>query len=266
MVREVKEAGAIVGAACGPFDMERAQALIEAGVDVLVIDCAHGHNTKVVAHTKEMRHAFPHTYIIAGNIATEEAARDLSLHVNAVKVGIGPGSICTTRIVSGVGVPQITAIMEVANGCKETGALVIADGGIRTPGDVAKALAAGAHLVMLGSVLACTHEAPGKTFEREGIPYKEYRGMGSRVVLEERKSDDRYLQKNRAILPEGIEASTRVCGPLADVIEEFTGGLQVAMGYVGARSLDEFRERAKLIRITDAGVRESRPHSVHALG
>lgn len=264
-VQEIKKEGVLVGAACGPFDEKRAKSLCESGVDALIIDCAHGHNTKVIASVAKMRALFPDVYLIAGNIVTEKAAQQLAAHVDAVKVGVGPGSICTTRIVSGVGVPQLSAIQEVVKGCAGTEVKVIADGGIRTPGDMAKALAAGAHAVMLGSVLGATKESPGERIEKEGVVYKTYRGMGSRSVLEARMSDDRYLQKNRTILPEGIEAALEEKGTVQTVVEEYIGGLMVSMGYVGAHSLSEFHQRAHFIRVTAAGVNESRPHSVHAL-
>jgi len=262
MVREVKRAGERVGAACGPFDSSRAQALVAAGVDALVVDCAHGHNTKVVKATQALREKHPSVTLVAGNIGTHAAAVALSPHVDAVKVGVGPGSICTTRTVSGVGVPQLSAITTVAAYAREYGVRVIADGGIRTSGDIAKALAAGAHAVMLGSLLAGAEESPGEVVEKEGAHYKEYRGMGSRAVLSSRKANDRYLQKNRTIVPEGVEALVPVVGPVANMVSEYCGGVRVAMSYVGARTLEEFRSRAEFIRVTNAGVAESRPHSV----
>lgn len=265
MVMQVKDMDLPVGAACGPFDHVRAMALYDAGVDILVIDCAHGHNQKVIQSVAELRKKLDNTFLIAGNIVTAQAARDLAPYVDAVKVGVGPGSICTTRVISGVGVPQFSAIMDVARECAHTNTLVIADGGIRTPGDMAKALAAGADLVMLGSVFAGTTEAPGAVQTVDGVMYKEYRGMGARSVLEARMSDDRYMQKNRAILPEGIEAMVEVRGSVQEVVEEYIGGLQVSMGYVGARTIRAFQEKAEFVRVTSASVEESRPHSVRAV-
>jgi IMP dehydrogenase len=262
MVNKVKRAGGGVGAACGPFDISRAEALADAGVDTIFIDCAHGHNAKVIKSAGEIRRAVGKLPLIVGNIATAEAARDLSGVADAVKVGIGPGSICTTRIVSGVGVPQLSAVLDVVKVAHRLGIRVIADGGMRTSGDIAKALAAGADTVMLGNMFAGTKESPGRVVTRGGARYKEYRGMGSRSVLEEKKSSDRYLVEGRKAVPEGIEGLVPYKGKVADIVAALTSGLQVAFGYVGARNMSEFHKRARFIRISPASVRESGHHSV----
>lgn len=262
MAKMVKKVGERVLAGCGPFDIERAQALAGVGVDGLVIDCAHGHNQKVMRSVQEIKRILKHIPLIVGNIATKEAARDLAQFADAIKVGVGPGSICSTRVVSGVGVPQLSALMEVVRAVRAHKTPVIADGGIRTSGDMAKALAAGASAVMLGGMLAGASEAPGKKVRKNGLLVKEYRGMGSRAVLESGGSQDRYLTKGRAIVPEGVEAYVPVTGPVANTIAELAGGVQVAMGYVGARTLSEFHRKARFIPISHASVVESRPHSV----
>jgi IMP dehydrogenase len=261
MVKKVKDAGAKVGAACGPFDIDRAKELAAAGVDFLVIDCAHGHNAKVIKSARKIKSLIK-LPLVVGNIATKEAVRDLYKIADAVKVGVGPGSICTTRIVSGVGVPQLSAILEVAAEAHKLGMLVIADGGMRGSGDIAKALAAGADSVMLGNVFAGAKEAPGKVIVRDGKRYKEYRGMGSRAVLEEKKSSDRYLVAGRKAVPEGVEGFIECKGSVAEIVDELSSGIQVAMGYVGAKDISEFQQKAAFIRITGAGQNESRPHSL----
>jgi IMP dehydrogenase len=261
-VLKAKEAGVRVGAACSPFDEERARALVQAGVDLVAIDSAHGHNLNVIAGSKKIKEILGSIPMLVGNIATAEAAEALVQFADGIKVGIGPGSICTTRIVSGVGVPQLSAIIEVAAVAKTHGVPVIADGGIKNSGDIAKALAAGASAVMLGNVLAATSASPGKLVERNGTQYKEYRGMGSRAVLVEGRANDRYLGTSKNIVAEGVSGLIPYAGELQDVIEQLIGGIQVAMGYVGAKTITEFQEKTQFVRITNAGVLESRPHSM----
>jgi IMP dehydrogenase len=257
-----------VGAAIGASprkDMERARALVEAGVDVLVVDTAHGHSEgvlKAVARTKE---AFPDAQLIAGNVATGAAARALvERGADAVKVGVGPGSICTTRVVTGVGVPQLSAIMEAVDALQGD-APVIADGGIRYSGDMVKALAAGANSVMMGSTFAGTEESPGESFLLEGRRFKIVRGMGSLAAMEE-GSADRYFQEGetdaRKLVPEGIEARVPYKGAMSDTVFQFVGGLRSGMGYVGAADLAELKEKARFVRVTMGGLRESHPHDV----
>lgn len=262
MVREVKDAGVSVAAACGPFDIERAQALDTAGCDAIVIDCAHGHNLNVIASAKRIKKSLKHAKLIFGNIATAEAARAVCTFADAVKVGVGPGSICTTRIVSGVGVPQLTAIMEVAKVANKKKVPVIADGGMRTSGDIAKALAAGASAVMLGNLFAGSDEAPGRVVTKEGRKYKEYRGMGSRAVIESASGSERYLTNGRKAVPEGVEALVPCKGPVSEIVASLASGVQVGMGYVGARTITEFQKKAEFIRITHMSMLESRPHSL----
>src|SRR5690606_14626371 len=246
-------------------DFERAAELIAAGCDVLVIDTAHGHSQGVLDTLSRLREKFPEAQIIAGNVATAEGARALvERGADAVKVGIGPGSICTTRVVPGVGVPQLTAIMEAVRGVD--GAVpVIADGGIKYSGDIVKALAAGASAVMIGSLLAGTEESPGESFLLEGRRYKTVRGMGSLSAMEQ-GSADRYFQGDvkdaRKLVPEGIEGRVPYKGPVADVIFQLVGGLRSGMGYCGCRDLEALRTRTRFIRISNAGLRESHPHDV----
>lgn len=261
MVGQCKRAGAAVAAACGPFDEERAEALARAGVDALVIDCAHGGNTRVLESAKRLKRRLT-LPLILGNIATAEAARAACAFADAVKVGVGPGSICTTRLVSGVGMPQLTAILEVAGVARKLGVPVIADGGIKTSGDIAKALAAGASAVMLGNLFAGTDEAPGRVVTRSGERCKEYRGMGSRAVIESRSGSERYLTKGRVAVPEGVEGLVPYRGSLERVVAELASGVQVAMGYVGARTIPEFQKRARFVRITQASLAEGGPHSL----
>ncbi len=256
--------GAAVGASAQK-DLERARALVEAGVDVLVIDTAHGHSEGVLQAVARVREALPDVELIAGNVATAEGARAIMERgANAVKVGVGPGSICTTRVVTGVGVPQLTAIMEAVRGV-EGEIPVIADGGIRYSGDVVKALAAGAHSVMMGSMFAGTDESPGESFLLEGRRFKVVRGMGSLSAMEE-GSADRYFQDPQAgprkLVPEGIEARVPYKGSLADTIFQLTGGLRSGMGYCGAGDLKELRTTARFFQITSGGLRESHPHDV----
>lgn len=264
MVKEVKQGGGKVAAATGPFDEERVKALVAAGVDVLAIDCAHGHNEKVLASAEKFKKILGTVPLIVGNIATAEAARDYRGIADAVKIGVGPGSICTTRMISGVGVPQLTAIIEVATEAHAHGMRAIADGGMRTSGDVAKAFAAGADAVMLGNMLAGTDESPGESVERGGKMFKEYRGMGSRAVLEAGGSKDRYLTEGRKLVAEGVSGLVKTKGPVANVVGEIVSGVKVAFGYVGARTLAEFQQKARLIKITNAGTIEGMPHTLES--
>ncbi|GAC1539546.1 MAG: IMP dehydrogenase [Herpetosiphon sp.] len=254
--------GAAIGT--GPTNMERGAALIAAGVDVLVIDTAHGHSSGVLQSVAAMRERFPDTQLIAGNVATAEATIALiERGVNAVKVGIGPGSICTTRIVAGTGVPQLTAIADCARAAERSGTPIIADGGIKYSGDIVKALAAGAHTVMIGSLLAGVDESPGEKILYEGRAFKAYRGMGSIGAMRQ-GSGDRYFQPPGAkkLVAEGIEGMVADKGPLSDLIFQLIGGLRAGMGYVGAPTIATLRERANFIRITNAGLIESHPHDV----
>ncbi|MGD1004271.1 MAG: IMP dehydrogenase [Methanoregulaceae archaeon] len=255
-----------VAAAVGPFDFSRAMLLDEKGVDVLVVDCAHGHNLKVVKAVKEIK-ASARADVVAGNIATVAAAEALlSGDVDGLKVGIGPGSICTTRIVAGVGVPQITAVAQVADIASDADVPIIADGGVRYSGDVAKAIAAGADSVMMGSMFAGTDEAPGKVITIKGRLYKQYRGMGSLGVMSSGQSSDRYFQRkdigSTKFVPEGVEGVTPYVGHVSDVIYQLVGGLKSAMGYTGSRTLSEMHTKARFVRITNAGMTESHPHNI----
>ncbi|MEO7178301.1 MAG: IMP dehydrogenase, partial [Allosphingosinicella sp.] len=250
----------------GDKGVERSEALIDAECDLIVIDTAHGHNREVSAAVERLRKLSNSVQIVAGNVATGEATRALiGAGADAVKVGIGPGSICTTRVVAGVGVPQLTAIMDAAEAAAASGTPIIADGGLRTSGDLAKALAAGASTVMAGSLLAGTEEAPGETFLYQGRSYKSYRGMGS-VGAMARGSADRYFQHDikdqLKLVPEGIEGRVPYKGHAKDVIHQLVGGIKAAMGYTGAATLEELRSRAKFVRITNAGLRESHVHDV----
>jgi IMP dehydrogenase len=257
----------LVGAAStvGDNGYERSLALADAGVDVIVIDTAHGHSVQVSRAVERIKRETNRVQIVAGNVATYDGARALiDAGADAVKVGIGPGSICTTRIVAGVGVPQLTAIMESARAAKGTGVPVIADGGIKYSGDLAKAIAAGASVAMMGSMFAGTDESPGEVFLYQGRSYKSYRGMGS-VGAMARGSADRYFQKevsSEKLVPEGIEGQTPYKGPISPVIHQMVGGLRAAMGYVGAPTIDEYQKRARFVRITNAGLRESHVHDV----
>ncbi len=259
-----REGRLLVGAAVGPGPefLERAAALVEAGVDVLVVDSAHGHSRGVLEAVRTLKERFA-VEVIGGNVATAEGARALAeAGADAVKVGIGPGSICTTRVVTGVGMPQITAILEAVRGLEGTGVPVIADGGVKYTGDVAKAIAAGAHTVMLGSMLAGTFEAPGEEIIKDGRRYKVYRGMGSLSAMK-RGSAGRYFQEEaKKLVPEGIEGMVPYKGPVADVLFQIVGGLRAAMGYTGSPDIETFRERARFVRITMAGLIESHPHDV----
>ncbi len=256
------------GAAIGvnPTSMERADALIKAGVDVITVDSAHGHSHNVIELVRNLRSAYPNLNLVAGNIVTAQAAKELiEAGVNTVKVGIGPGSICTTRVVAGVGVPQMTAVDDVASYCKDKNVCVIADGGIKYSGDIVKALAVGANTVMLGSLLAGCTEAPGEELIYQGRKYKSYVGMGSLVAMK-RGSADRYFQSSKTeakkLVPEGIEGRVAFKGDVSDTIYQLAGGLKAGMGYMGAENIEELQKRAVFIQITNAGLKESHPHDV----
>ncbi|MDH5179542.1 MAG: IMP dehydrogenase [Gammaproteobacteria bacterium] len=257
--------GAAVGVGAGTE--ERVEALAAAGIDVIVVDTAHGHSQGVLDRVAWVKKHFPEVQVIGGNIATAEAARALAkAGADAVKVGIGPGSICTTRIVAGVGVPQVTAVANVAEGLKGTGIPLIADGGIRYSGDVSKALVAGAYSVMIGSMFAGTEESPGDVELYQGRSYKAYRGMGSMGAMTARHgSSDRYFQEGGEadkLVPEGIEGRVPYKGPLGPVIHQLTGGIRSSMGYTGCRTIEEMRTKPEFVRITGAGMRESHVHDV----
>lgn len=250
----------------GEDGFERTERLIDAGVDLVVVDTAHGHSRKVLDQVERIKKLSNRTQILAGNIATADGAKALiDAGADAVKVGIGPGSICTTRIVAGVGVPQLTAVMDAVEAALATGTPVVADGGIKFSGDLAKALAAGASAAMVGSLLAGTDESPGEVFLYQGRSYKSYRGMGS-VGAMARGSADRYFQAEvrdtLKLVPEGIEGQVAYKGPVGAVLHQLAGGLRAAMGYVGGSNLKEFRERARFVRISSAGLRESHVHDV----
>jgi IMP dehydrogenase len=261
-VKKAKSKGVKVAAAVGTADIDRAKALQKYGADVIVVDTAHAHNLQAIKNVKLIRKAIK-VDLVVGNIATKEAALALAPFADAIKVGIGPGSICTTRVVAGIGVPQLTAIMDVVAALAKKKIPVIADGGIKYSGDIVKALAAGATSVMLGSMLAGTNEAPGIIIKMNGQTYKSYRGMGSMAVMKKNQSADRYFQKHsKKIIPEGVEALTPYKGKLENVIEQITGGIKTGMGYIGARNIAEIPKRARFIQITSAGFKESHPHSV----
>jgi len=250
----------------GDQGFERAEALLDAGCDVIVIDTAHGHSAKVVEQVARIKKLSNYTQVIAGNVATYEATKALAgAGADAIKVGIGPGSICTTRVVAGVGVPQLTAIMDCSRAGREEGVPVIADGGVKYSGDMAKALAAGADCVMIGSLLAGTDEAPGEVFLYQGRSYKSYRGMGS-ITAMSRGSADRYFQadvkEQMKLVPEGIEGRVPYKGPIAPILHQLVGGVRASMGYVGSSTIAEMQSRAKFVKITNAGLRESHVHDV----
>jgi len=256
----------VVGAAIGVTAdvLERAKALIDAKVDVLVLDSAHGHSKNIIEAIKKVKAAFPETPIIAGNIATAEAAEDLiQAGADAIKVGIGPGSICTTRVVAGIGVPQITAIFDCAQVAKKYGIPVIADGGIKYSGDLVKAIAAGADVVMIGSLFAGCEESPGECEIYQGRQFKVYRGMGS-IAAMNKGSKDRYFQTNtKKLVPEGVEGRVPYKGALCDTIYQLLGGIRSGMGYCGTKTIPELKENGKFVRITGAGLVESHPHDIN---
>jgi IMP dehydrogenase len=255
--------GAAVGVSKDTF--ERAEALVKAGVDCLVIDTAHGHSKGVIDTVREMRAKYPDLTIVAGNVATGEATRDLiEAGASAVKVGIGPGSICTTRVVAGIGVPQITAIYDCATVAREYNIPIIADGGIKYSGDITKAIGAGASVVMIGSLFAGCEESPGESEIYQGRRFKVYRGMGSLGAMKE-GSKDRYFQDkedDKKLVPEGIEGRVPYKGPLVDTVYQLIGGLRAGMGYCGTKTIEELKNNARFIRITNAGLKESHPHDV----
>jgi IMP dehydrogenase len=253
--------GAAIGAT-GDF-LERAQELVARKVDVLAIDTAHGHSSRVMSAVKTIKSKLPEVQLITGNVATYEGARELiSLGVDGIKVGIGPGSICTTRVVSGAGVPQITAISECSRATREAGVPLIADGGIKYSGDVTKAIAAGADTVMIGSLLAGTDESPGETILYQGRTFKTYRGMGSMGAMAQGSTDRYALDPNAKLVPEGIEGRVAAKGPLSDLVYQLVGGLRSGMGYCGAHNIGELQEKARFLRISPAGLRESHVHDV----
>lgn len=255
----------LAGAAVGVTKdtMKRIEKLVKANVDVIVVDTAHGHSRGVIETVKEIKSAYPDLAIIAGNVATAEATRELiEAGADIVKVGIGPGSICTTRVVAGVGVPQITAVYDCATEARKHGKSIIADGGIKYSGDIVKALAAGGHAVMLGSMLAGVSESPGETEIYQGRRFKVYRGMGS-IAAMEKGSKDRYFQEdNKKFVPEGIEGRVPYKGPLSETIYQLIGGIRAGMGYCGSSNLNDLREKAQFIKMSGAGLRESHPHDI----
>jgi IMP dehydrogenase len=256
----------MVGAAIGATGdyVERAQALVEEKVDILVIDTAHGHTQRVLDAVTEIRQTVPDVELIAGNVATAEGVKDLAARgVDAVKVGIGPGSICTTRIISGTGVPQITAVSECAKAAREGGVPLIADGGIKYSGDITKAIAAGADTVMIGSLLAGTEESPGETVLYQGRTYKSYRGMGSMGAMAG-GSSDRYSQESATgkLVPEGVEGRVPYKGPLGEMVHQLVGGLRAGMGYCGAPTIGDLQEKARFVKISSAGLKEAHVHDV----
>nr|5UPY_A Chain A, Inosine-5'-monophosphate dehydrogenase [Listeria monocytogenes EGD-e] len=265
-IEKVKRSGGLLAAAAVGITNDtfvRVEKLIEAGVDAIVIDTAHGHSAGVINKISEIRQTFKDVVIVAGNVATAEGARALfEVGVDIVKVGIGPGSICTTRVVAGVGVPQITAIYDCATVAREFGKTIIADGGIKYSGDIVKALAAGGNAVMLGSMLAGTDESPGETEIFQGRQFKTYRGMGSLAAMEH-GSKDRYFQADaKKLVPEGIEGRVPYKGSVADIIFQLVGGIRSGMGYTGSPDLRHLREEAAFVRMTGAGLRESHPHDI----
>lgn len=255
----------VVGAAVGPMrePVERARALADAGVDFIVVDSAHGHSAGVLNAVRIIKRALPEMLVIGGNVATREGVRALvEAGADAVRVGLGAGSICTTRVVSGVGVPQLYAVMECAAEAQKLNVPIIADGGIRYSGDIVKALAAGANAVMLGNLLAGCEESPGEIEIFRNRAYKVYRGMGSVAAMRQGSSDRYYQTDPRKIVPEGVEGRVPYRGPLSETIHQLVGGIRSGMGYIGARNLQELREKARFIRVTNSGLRESHPHSV----
>ncbi len=254
-------AGAAIGV--GPDMLDRVQALVRAKVDVVVLDSAHGHSAGILKAVREVKSAFPDLQLVAGNVATGEGTIALiEAGVDAVKVGVGPGSICTTRIVAGVGVPQLTAVHDCVQAAAKHGIPIIADGGIKFSGDICKAIGTGANAVMVGSLFAGTDETPGETFLYQGRKYKGYRGMGSIGAMKEGSSDRYFQSKSSKLVPEGIEGKVPYRGPIAEVIYQLLGGLRSGMGYTGAATIKELQEKARFVRISSAGLRESHVHDV----
>ncbi len=257
----------IVGAAVGTaLDLKREELLLEAQVDFFVVDTAHGHSTRVLEKVRLLKREFPEIDVMAGNVATSQATLDLiDAGADAVKIGLGPGAICTTRVIAGIGVPQLTAVMDCAQAAKEAGIPVTADGGIRSSGDIVKALAAGASSVMLGGLLAGTEEAPGELYTLRGETYKTYRGMGSVSAMKSARDRERryFWDETREPIAEGVEGRVKYRGKLADVLHQLVGGIKVGMGYLGAANLATLRETAEFMQITRAAVIESHPHDVH---
>jgi IMP dehydrogenase len=254
----------LAGASVGVGGMDRVKALVDAGVDVIVVDSAHGHSKGVLDTVSSIKEKYPEKTVIAGNVATADGARALiERGADCIKVGVGPGSICTTRVVTGAGVPQLTAIFNAATAAKEHGVPVIADGGVKYSGDIAKAIAAGADAVMLGGLLAGTDESPGEMEIWQGRSFKVYRGMGSMGAMKEGSADRYFQEASSKLVPEGIEGRVPYKGPVTETIFQLIGGLRAGMGYCGCANIEEMHAKAKLIRITDSGVRESHPHDVN---
>ncbi|MBO5918584.1 MAG: IMP dehydrogenase [Oscillospiraceae bacterium] len=254
--------GAAIGATADVLD--RVAALVEAGVDVLALDSAHGHSKNIIETVRRVKAVYPDVQLIAGNVATAEATRDLiEAGADCVKIGIGPGSICTTRVVAGIGVPQITAVYDAAQVAAQYGVPIIADGGVKYSGDIAKAIAAGANVVMLGSLLAGCEESPGETEIYQGRQFKVYRGMGSLAAMAKGSKDRYFQQDNKKLVPEGVEGRVPYKGAVGDTIYQLMGGLRSGMGYTGCHTVDELRENAQFIQITAAGLRESHPHDIY---
>lgn len=243
---------------------ERVEGLVVAGADMIVVDTAHGHSVGVIETVRQIRKKYPHIQLVAGNVATGDATRALiDAGVNAVKVGIGPGSICTTRVVAGIGVPQVTAIYDCATAARDSGVPIIADGGIKYSGDIVKAIAAGASTVMVGSLLAGTEESPGETEIFQGRSFKVYRGMGSIGAMKSGGGDRYFQSEAKKLVPEGIEGRVAYRGPLSEIVFQLVGGLRAGMGYCGVADIQELKDNAQFMRITSAGLRESHPHDVH---
>jgi len=267
-VARVKSDNLLVGAAVGVTHdvLDRVSALVQAGVDIITVDTAHGHSKGVLDTVRKIKEAFPSLPLIAGNVATAEGTLALiDAGADVIKVGIGPGSICTTRVVTGIGVPQITAVMECARVARERGIAIIADGGIRLSGDITKALAVGANAVMLGSPFAGTDESPGQVIRVNGKDYKSYRGLGSLGAMDSGSADRYFQSESKKYVPEGIEGTVLYKGAMKDVVYQLMGGLRSGMGYVGAANLTELYEKSKLIKITQASLIENHPHDIEMI-